>query len=48
MYGYRCSERRKVKTEGSKYLVYTGLCGGREYLKIETMFKGERFCEWEG
>ena len=42
-YGCRCKERLKAKTEGSKLLVYTGFHGGRGYLKIETMFKDERF-----
>jgi hypothetical protein len=43
-YGCRCNERRKAKTEGSKRLGYTQMClGGRGYLKIETMLKGERF-----
>ena len=39
----RCNERLKTKTEGSKHLVYTGLCGGRGYLKIETMLKYENY-----
>ena len=39
----RCNERLKAKSEGSKRLAYTGLRGGRGHLKIETMFKSERF-----
>jgi hypothetical protein len=42
-YGCWCNERLKAKTEVSKRLVCTGLCGGRGYLKIETILKGERF-----
>jgi hypothetical protein len=29
--------------EGSTRLVYTGLCGGLEHLKIETRLMDERF-----
>ena len=36
MYVCRCDGRLKTKTEGSTRLVYTGLCGGLEHLKIET------------
>jgi hypothetical protein len=43
IYGCRCDERLKAKTEGSKRLAYTGLNGGRGHLKIETMLKDERF-----
>jgi hypothetical protein len=35
--------RLNSKTEGSKLLLYTRLCKGRGYLKIETMLKGKRF-----
>jgi len=35
-YEYRCDERIKTKTEGSTHIVYTGLCGGLEHLKIDT------------
>ena len=35
IYECRCDERLKVKDEGSTRLVYTGLCGGLEHLKIE-------------
>jgi hypothetical protein len=31
-----CDERLRVKAEGSTRLVYTGLGGGLEHLKIET------------
>jgi hypothetical protein len=34
---------RKSKVEGSTRLVYTGLCGGLEHLKIETRLMDERF-----
>ena len=43
MCGCRCSERLKVKTEGSTRLTYTGLCGQLEHLKIETRLIGEIF-----
>jgi hypothetical protein len=36
MYEYRCDERLKDKGEESTCLVYTGLFGGLEHLKIET------------
>jgi hypothetical protein len=36
-------ERLKGKGEGSTRLVYTGLCGGLEHLKIETRLIDERF-----
>jgi len=36
------NKRLNSKTEGSELLLYTGLCKGRGYLKIETMLKGER------
>jgi hypothetical protein len=36
MYKYWCDERLKAKDEGSTLLVYTGLCGWLEHLKIET------------
>jgi hypothetical protein len=34
---------RKSKVEGSTRLVYTGLRGGLEHLKIETRSMDERF-----
>ena len=34
---------RKSKVEGSTRLVYTGLRGGLEHLKIETRLMDERF-----
>ena len=37
------NERPKVKDEGSTRLVYTGLYGGLEHLKIETRLRDERF-----
>ena len=43
IYGCRCNERLKIKTEGSTRLTYTGLCGERGYLHMETMLKDERF-----
>ena len=36
-------ERLKTKAEGSTRLVYTGLHGGLEHLKIETRLIDERF-----
>jgi hypothetical protein len=38
---YRCNERLKAKTDGSKGLVYTGLCGDLEHLTIETRLINE-------
>ncbi len=38
-----CDERINTKVEGSTRLVYTGLCGGLEHLKIETRLMNERF-----
>ena len=43
IYECRCDDRLKPKTEGSTRLTYTGLCGGLEHLKIETMLIDERF-----
>ena len=43
MYEYRCDERLKAKVEESTRLVYTGLLGGLEHLKIETRLIDERF-----
>jgi hypothetical protein len=43
MYGCRCNERLKVKTEGSTHLVYTGLSWGRGHIKMEVMLRGKRF-----
>ena len=43
IYECRCNERRKAKSEGSTRLVYTGLGGGLEHLKIETKLRDERF-----
>jgi hypothetical protein len=46
----RCDERLKTKTEESTRLVYTGLLGELEHLKIETRLKDEMFpsvmCEY--
>ena len=39
----RYSERLKAKTDGSKCLTYTGLCGDLEHLTIETRLIGESF-----
>ncbi len=39
----RCNERLKVKTDGSALLVYTGLGGELEYLKIKTRLIVESF-----
>jgi hypothetical protein len=45
MYEYRCDERLRgtSQSEGSTRLVYTGLVGGLEHLKIETRLIDERF-----
>jgi hypothetical protein len=48
MYEYRCDKRLKVKAEGSTRLVYTGLSGGLEHLKIETRLIDERFASVMG
>ena len=37
------AERLKAKTDGSKLLAYTGLCGDLEHLTIETRLIGESF-----
>jgi hypothetical protein len=37
-----CNERLKSKSEGSIRLIYTGLCGGMEHLKIESRLRGGR------
>ena len=42
-YKCRCDERLKAQAEGSTRLVYTGLRGGQEHLKIETRLIDERF-----
>ncbi len=43
-YGCRwCNERLKAKSVGSTRLVYTGLCGGLDLLKIKTRLRDERF-----
>ena len=41
--GCRFNERLKSKTDGSKFLVYTGLCGDLEHLTIQTRSIGESF-----
>jgi hypothetical protein len=38
VHGCRCDERLKTETEESTRLVYTGLRGGLEHLKIKTRF----------
>jgi len=43
IYGCRCNEGLKAKTEGSARLGYTGLRWARGHLKIETMLRGKRF-----
>ena len=42
IYGGRCTEGLKAKTEGSTRLTYTGFHGGLGHLKIETRLSGER------
>ncbi len=44
----RCDERLKTKTEGSRRLVYTGLSGGLENLKIETRLINAMFASVMG
>ncbi len=39
----RCDERLKPRGESSTHLVYTGLRGGMEHLRIETRLIDERF-----
>ena len=41
--GCRCNERLNEKTDGSKRLAYTGLCGDLEHLTTETRLIGESF-----
>ena len=41
--GYRCNERLKAKTDGSKCLAYTGLYGDLDHLTIETRLIGKSF-----
>jgi hypothetical protein len=43
IYECRCDETLRSKPEGSTRLVYTGLSGGLEHLKIETRLRDERF-----
>jgi hypothetical protein len=43
IYECRCDERLKGKTEGSTLFTYTGLCGGLEHLKIETIITVVRY-----
>ncbi len=42
-YECRYDERLKTKSKGSTRLVYTGLRGGLEHLKIETRLMDEKF-----
>jgi hypothetical protein len=48
VYEFRWDERLKPKTEGSTLLVYTGLFGGLEHLKIETRCIDESFASVMG
>jgi hypothetical protein len=41
MYECRCDERLKTKGEKSTHLVYTGLLGELEHLKIKTRLMNE-------
>jgi hypothetical protein len=43
MYEFLCDKTLTAKSEGTTLLVYTGLCGGLEHLKIETSLIDERF-----
>ena len=42
IYIFRCYERLKPKTEGSKILTHAGLTGGKGDLRIGTRGKDER------
>ena len=46
MSGCRYNERLKPKTDGSKWLTYTGLSGDLEHLTIETRLIGREFWVW--
>ena len=48
IYECRCDERLKDKVVGSTRLIYTGLHGGLEHLKIETRLIDERFASVMG
>jgi hypothetical protein len=48
IYEFRYDERLKVKSEGSTHLVYTGLNGGLEHLKMKTRLIDERFTSLMG
>ena len=43
IYECRCDERLQTKVKEFTRLVYTGLLGGLEHLKIETRLIDERF-----
>jgi hypothetical protein len=42
MYGCRCDERLQTTVKEFTRLVYTGLLGGLEHLKIETRLINEK------
>ncbi len=44
----RCDERLKTKSEKSTRLVYTGLIGELEHLKIKTRLMDEKFASVMG
>ena len=48
IYECRCDERLKTKVEEFTRLVYTGLHGGLEHLKIETRLIDEKFANTMG
>ncbi len=48
IYECRCDERLKTQSEGSIRLVYTGLLGGLEHLKIQTRLIDEKFASVMG
>ena len=48
IYECRCDERLKTKVKGSTRLVYTGLFGELEHLKIETRLIDEMFASVMG
>ncbi len=48
IYACRCDERLKTKAEESTHLVYTGLIGKLEHLKIKTRLIDEKFASVKG
>ena len=48
IYECRCDERLKTEAKEFTRLVYTGLLGGLEHLKIETRLIDEKFANAMG